>query len=91
MLQGMAARPWLPLKLWKSQHLLLVRGRSIVKEGWYLAEKRPVKFQRNATKPGVRDHPCALRVLCGEIIGAETGRRIWQKMPVQMRRKMRFR
>jgi hypothetical protein len=39
MLQGMAAMPLLPLKLWKSQHLLLVRGGTIVKETRDQAEK----------------------------------------------------
>jgi hypothetical protein len=39
MLQGMAVMPLLPLKLWKSQRLLLVRGGTIVKEVGHLAEK----------------------------------------------------
>ena len=39
--------PLLPLKLWKSQHLLLVRGGTIVKEGSRSMKKYRSSFGRS--------------------------------------------
>jgi hypothetical protein len=41
---GNGAMPLLPLKLWKSQHLLLVRRGSIVKEAGLYGGKEGVNF-----------------------------------------------